>query len=151
MKARILLASVQQTHRRFRAILPEHELSCVSSFTDAKGALEADGFNLIIVGTHFDESKVFDLLRAVKADAKYARVPVICFRGVKFAATQDKSLLHIVEVACNEMGAAHFFDLVAFSDDAPGNAAVRRIINRVLESRADKGHSICPPKVNPRR
>jgi hypothetical protein len=88
--------------------------------------------SLIMVGTHFDGSRVFDRLRSVKTDAKYSRVPVICFRGIKFADTYDKSLLRIVEPACKEMGATHFFDLVAFPDDARGNADVQGIIDHVL-------------------
>jgi hypothetical protein len=35
------------------------------------------------------------------------------------------------------MGAAHFFDLVAFPDDARGNAEVRSVINRVLDGAAE--------------
>jgi hypothetical protein len=137
MKTRVLVASVQQAHRRLIAILGGHDLTFVSTLTEAEAALRADGFNLIMVGTHFDESKVFDLLRSVKADAKYSRVPVICFRGIKFAETYDKSLVQIVEMACKEMGAAHFFDLVAFPDDARGNAHVRSVINRVLDRTAE--------------
>jgi hypothetical protein len=137
MKTRVLVASVQQAHSRLIAILAGHELTFVSTFTDADAALKADGFNLIMIGTHFDESRFFDLLRSVKADAKYSRVPVICFRGIKFAETYDKSLLQIVELACKEMGAAHFFDLVAFADDAEGNAAVGSVINRVLDRAAE--------------
>ncbi len=93
--------------------------------------------SLIMVGTHFDGSRVFDRLRSVKTDAKYSRVPVICFRGIKFADTYDKSLLQIVEMACREMGAAHFFDLVAFADDAQGNAAVGSIITQLLSRERD--------------
>jgi hypothetical protein len=136
--ARILLACVQQAQRRLFAILPEHELRFVSTLADAKAALKADGFDLIMIGTHFDESRVFDLLRHLKSDRRYSTVPVICFRGIKFAGTQDKSLLHIIEVACKAMGAAYFFDLVAFGDDALGNAGVRSVINRVLEARAER-------------
>jgi hypothetical protein len=137
MKTRVLVAAVQQAHRRLIAILPGHELSFVSTFTDADAALKADGFNLLMVGTQFDESRVFDLLRSLKADANYSRIPVICFRGIKFAATYDKSLLQIVETACKEMGAAHVFDLVAFPDDARGNAHVRSVTNRVLDGAAE--------------
>jgi hypothetical protein len=133
-KARILLACVRQAYTRLFTILSAHELTYASTLSDAQAALKIDRFNLIMIGTRFDGSRMFDLLRYVKADDKYSRVPVICFRGMKFGDTEEKFIVRTVEMACKEMGANSFFDLLAFADDSLGNAGVRSIINRLLES-----------------
>jgi hypothetical protein len=132
-KARILLASVEAAHIRLAAILAGHELTFVTTLTDAQAALDTHNFDLVMIGTQFDESKVFDLLRCVRANGKYSGVPVICFRGVKFAAAEGKFMLRTIEMACREMGASCFFDLPAFVNDKLGNAKVRSIIRRVVE------------------
>jgi hypothetical protein len=132
-KVHILLASVEAAHTRLAAILAGHQLTFVTTLTDAQIALSKHNFDLIMIGTQFDESKVFDLLRCVRADGKYSAVPVICFRGVKFAATEGKFMLRTIEMACREMGASCFFDLPAFVNNKLGNAKVRSIIRRVVE------------------
>lgn len=79
---------------------------------------------------------MLDLLQLVRSDAKHARVPVICFRGILLQPySQRKGALDEVELACTAMGANEFFDLAPFSDDASGNAAVRRIIDELLHNR----------------
>jgi hypothetical protein len=131
-KARILLASAERAYTRLFSVLPDHELTYVRNFTDAETALKADGFDLIMIGSRFDEARMFDLLRFLKADSKYSEIPVICFRGLRFSAREDESLLRIVEMACKEMGASCFVDLAAFPHDEAGDGALRNVIDRLL-------------------
>lgn len=131
-RARILVACAERAYRRLLLILVDQELTYARNFTDAEAALKADGFDLIMIGSRFDESRMFDLLRYLKADPKYSAIPVICFRGIRFAAREDESLLRIVEMACKEIGANCFLDLAAFPHDKAGDDAVRNIINRLL-------------------
>ncbi len=131
--ARILLACAEPAYRRLTLILVDHELTYARNFTQAEAALKTRGFDLIMIGSRFDESRMFDLLCHLKADPKYSQIPVICFRGIRFAAREDESLLRIVEIACKEMGANCFLNLAGFSDDKAGNDAVRNIIDRLLE------------------
>ncbi|MBI4522428.1 MAG: hypothetical protein HY695_01305 [Deltaproteobacteria bacterium] len=133
-KPRILLACAPEPYTRLFAILSGRELTFVSTLTDAHAALKADHFDMIMIGVHFDESRMFDLLRYVRADAKYDRVPVVCFRGITVPNAKGKVVLEAVEVACKAMGANAFFDLMGFADDTVGNAAVRKIIDGFLES-----------------
>jgi hypothetical protein len=130
-KARILIACVPQAYTRLFAILAGHELCYVSRLSDAQAALRADRFNMIMVGVHFDESKMFDLVREVRADEKYGRVPIVCFRGVGLEDAKSKVIEANCEAACQAMGAS-FFDLTAFADDTIGNDAVRQLIYGVL-------------------
>ncbi len=131
-KPRILLACAERTYRRLVSVLPDHELTYARNFPDAEAALKANDFNLIMIGSRFDESRMFDLLRYLKADPNYSEIPVICFRGIRFAPYEDESLLRIVEMACKEVGASFFLDLAAFPDDEAGNDTLRRIIDRLL-------------------
>ena len=87
-----------------------------------------------LIGLHFDESRMFDLLRYVRADGKYARVPVVCFRGVVVPDAKGKIVLEAVELACKAIGANAFFDLTSFTDDTRGHAAVKRFIDGVFNA-----------------
>lgn len=137
-KTRILLACAEKAYTRLYAILSDHEITFVSTLADAEATLKGDDFNLIMIGTRFDGSRIFDLLRSVKRDARHSGLPVICFRGIKLTETKDKSLLRTVEMACKEMGANSFFDLLAFADDRLGNAGVRSIVNHLIERAQNK-------------
>ena len=137
-KSHILLACVQNGYTRLFAILTGHELTFVTTLADAHTALKAERFNMIMIGVNFDESRMFDLLQHVRADSKYSRVPVVCFRGIITPATEVKFALEEVELACNAMGANTFFDLMAFPDNNLGNAAVRNIITTLLGSEQEE-------------
>jgi hypothetical protein len=134
MKARILAACARQAYTRLFAILSDCELALVSTLADADAALKAGGFNLVMIGLHFDESRMFELLHDVRADAKYERVPVVCFRGIIASDGDVDFTLEAVQAACKAMGANAFFDLMAFTDDALGNAAIRKLVDRFLVS-----------------
>lgn len=105
MKARILLACAQQAHRRTLAILPGHELSFVGTSNDAEAALKANGYDLIMIGIHFDESRAFDLLR-YEGRRGLSEGAGDLFSRHQIHGTADKSLLRRVEMACKEIRAA---------------------------------------------
>ena len=132
-KARILVASLPRAYLRLFAILPGHELSFVRTLSEAQVALERDHFNMVMIGVHFDESRMFELLRYVRADKRYASVPVVCFRG---GASEDAKSMDVeakCEAACKAMDTA-YFDLTSFADDSQGNAAVRKLVYDMLGS-----------------
>jgi DNA-binding NtrC family response regulator len=130
-KSQILIACLPQAYTRIFAILPGHELSFASTLSDAKEAIGTQHFNMIMIGVHFDESNMFDLLHHVRADDKHGQVPVVCFRGIEREDAKSKNLEANCETACTAMGAS-YFDLTAFADDERGNAAVRQIICDLL-------------------
>jgi CheY-like chemotaxis protein len=137
-KPRILLACVRQAYTRLFAILSGHELEFVTTLIEAQAALKGNPFDLVMIGLHFDESRMFDLLEQVRADARYARVPVVCFHGILSANPQDDLKLEPIEVACKALGANVFFDLLAYPDDTAGNAAIRSIVNRVINTESNQ-------------
>jgi hypothetical protein len=131
-KARILVACDPHAYARLFAVLTGQELILTTTRPDADAALKGDGFDLVMIGVHFDESRMFDFLRHVRADDRYARVPVACFRGVVVPEAQARLGMDAVGTASRAMGADAFFDMVTFADDAPGNAAVRKIVEGLL-------------------
>jgi CheY-like chemotaxis protein len=131
-KARILVACVRRAYTRLFAILSGRELAFVDTLAEAQAALKAGGFDLVLIGLYFDESRMFDLLRHIRADEKYDRVPVVCFRGVTAPDGQSQLGLEGVGAACDALRASAFLDLLAFPDDATGNAALRKTIEDFL-------------------
>jgi hypothetical protein len=130
-KARILIACMPQAYTRLFAILAGHELSFATTLGDAQIALNGDRFDMIMVGVHFDESKMFDLLQVVKADGRQGQARLVCFRGIEAESDKSRILEANCQAACEAMDAA-FFDLAAFADDTHGNDAVRQIIRGLL-------------------
>ena len=136
-KARILVGCARRVYTRLFAILSGHDLAFVSTLSDARAALKAGDFHLIMIGLSFDESRMFDLLQYIRADAKYDRVPVVCFRGI----IEGNFASEGIKAACQAMGANAFFDLLAYSDDAVGNAALRKIIDELLDASQTEAES----------
>ena len=48
------------------------------TFGEAVRELRKDGYQLVIIGMHFDESRMFELLRYVRGLRQYNDVPVMC-------------------------------------------------------------------------
>lgn len=86
-KKRILVASAHAAYKRLFAILPGYDLRFVETLAEAQSALKADDFSLIMIGIYFEQSKMFELLRYIKSDRKYADIPVVCFRGILLSGT----------------------------------------------------------------
>ena len=130
-KKRILVASAHNAYKRLFVILPGYDLRFVGTLAEAQSALKADDFSLIMIGIYFEQSKMFELLRYIKSDRKYADIPVVCFRGIPLSGSFDVKPL---ELRCRALGASAFLDLTAFTDDGFGNAALRSRLISLLYS-----------------
>jgi len=107
-------------------------------------ALEAAaaGVDLIIAGTYFDNGRMFDLLRQLKASAQTRSIPVLCVRAVSardFLRTQTPqptlASLQVVASASEALGAAGYVDLHARRDAvgaAPANAELLGAVRQHL-------------------
>jgi hypothetical protein len=98
------------------------EVRFVRTVAEACLALVQSGFDLVAVGVYFDDSQMFDLIRAIRQNYTEAGLPILCVRGHPgFTAVTSRTL----EVAVKTLGANEFIDLVHFADEAAGNAALR--------------------------
>ena len=100
------------------------------TMAEAIAALEEWRPDFVIIGMRFDESRMFELLRYIRSEARYRALPVVCLRvnanvlaGLTVAG---------VKLAARELGADLFLDFQAFPDDPAGNAQIRGAIDAVI-------------------
>ena len=106
---RVLVADVREADDKIRECLPGHDMVFVRTLSDAIRALRADGFKLVIIGMHFDESRMFELLQYVKALPEYKEVPVICVQCMEVALAD--AVLKNMDDAVKALGGTAFVDL----------------------------------------
>ena len=69
----------------------------------------AQGVDIIVCGIHFDDSRMFELLRAIKADPGLSKTPFVCVRLV--GSNLAPAVIQSLEISCALLGAAKFIDL----------------------------------------
>ncbi|HYL91289.1 MAG TPA: hypothetical protein VEU32_21240 [Burkholderiales bacterium] len=107
--SRVLVADVAEADATIRECLPGHELNFVRTLADAVRELRKNGYPLIVIGMHFDESRMFELLRYVRGLPQYKDTPVICVQ-CKEVMLSD-SVLKNMEDAVKALGGTAFVDL----------------------------------------
>lgn len=126
---KILVADVPQMDVRYTAALAGWEIAFVRTMSEARHALAAERYDLVAMGVYFDDSQMFDLLRAIRSDDTRGKVPIVCVRGRPgFTAITGRTL----EMTVKALAADEFIDLLHFSDDEAGNAALRASVERLL-------------------
>ncbi|MEC4723826.1 hypothetical protein RY831_32430 [Noviherbaspirillum sp. CPCC 100848] len=83
-------------------------LNFCTSMHEATKRLD-DGADVIVCGTHFDESSMFDLLRLAKSLPRVRAVPFLCVRVLD--GELDNTAFQGISIACCALGAAGFVDL----------------------------------------
>jgi DNA-binding NtrC family response regulator len=126
MRKRILVGAVR-ARERLANILAGHDLVFVQTLAEACSVLESQKFDMVLIGTRFDESRMFDLLRYIKADKTLADVPVVCIHGVQ-GSRATKVVLEGMTLACEALGAAGFHDFINYPKDEAGNVQIRHIL-----------------------
>ena len=127
MAKTILVADRPDSDRRLAAILAGHELVFARTLAEALRALRGRRFDLVLVGVHFDESRMFDLMRGLTEGTQ-----VVCVRTQQF---QSHAItLEGLEIAAKALGCALFLDLTWYADDETGNGAVRKLLEALLSS-----------------
>jgi CheY-like chemotaxis protein len=129
MKKRILVAD-GDADSRLHAILRGCELSFAHSLEQATLAALTREFDLILIDMHFDDSRMFDLLRHLRSDNRLGGTPVICMRTHRFewANITGEGL----EIAVKALGGQAFIDLAKFGTDGEADAAIRKVIDGFL-------------------
>jgi DNA-binding response OmpR family regulator len=126
----ILVADVPSMDTRYAAAFTGSHVLYVRTMSDARAALEAGRCDLVVIGVYFDDSRMFDLVRAVRNDEIHNEVPIICVRGSPgFTAVTTRTL----EMAVTALSADAFVDLLHFDDEQAGDAALREAVRRYLK------------------
>jgi len=132
MDKKVLIADVPQARARVAAVLVRERLVFVHTLAAALKALAGQDFDLVLIGMHFDDSRMFDLLREVRAGSRNGAVPVVCYRmrPLAFMALSTQ----VIEVTVKALGALSFIDLANLATDEDGNEALARLVAAATES-----------------
>lgn len=112
--ARILILQDEPSWRAaLRGCLePKHELLLVENRKIALEALRKESVDLIISRVHLRTDDVFQFLREIKSDIVLARIPVICFCGLR--SRMANLTRGAVEAASLTMGADAYLSIEDF-------------------------------------
>jgi hypothetical protein len=127
----VLVAAIPVAAERLCRLLPDQRTICPANLAEAQAALARERFALAIMGVHFDESRMFDLISSARASALNRDVPIVCVLGVK--RKMSKLTVHLLHETIDGMSGCHFFDLTMIADDATGNALVRGLLMDYLQ------------------
>ena len=132
MDKKVLIADVPQVQARVAAVLVRERLVFVHTLAAALKALAGEDFDVVLIGMHFDDSRMFDLLREVRAGSRNGAVPVVCYRmrPLAFMALSTQ----VIEVTVKALGALSFVDLASLATDEDGNEALARLVAAATES-----------------
>ena len=125
MDKRVLVADVPEVQARVAAVLARDRVVFVHTLATALDALGGADFDLVLIGLHFDDSRMFDLVREVRAGRRNQAVPIVCWRMRPFAFPIS---MHVIEVTVKALGAQSFADLAAHATEADGNAALALLV-----------------------
>jgi hypothetical protein len=109
--APILVADLPESFEAFRdALTSSHPLVHASTFAQARAAL-ADPPALVVCGCHFEEGRMYDVLRYLKALPGYGNVLFLAVRCVP-GELLDDALYESVKIAVRALGGNAFVDLL---------------------------------------
>jgi PleD family two-component response regulator len=131
MPPRILVADTSANDRRLSAILAGQDVMFARTIGEAQRVLAQQQFDLVMIGVHFDDSRMFDLVRHVRAGGHHAGKPVACVRSHRFISAAAISLEGL-EIAARALACNIFLDLTKYPDGAHGNAEVRKLLDALL-------------------
>jgi DNA-binding NtrC family response regulator len=98
--ANVLIADVPELEDVFRSCFGlAHDVTYVPSYADAMDAISASRFDLIVVGMHFDESRMFDVIRFARLQGRNRDTPIVAVRGTPsdFSDGTREAIEHAVE------------------------------------------------------
>jgi hypothetical protein len=106
---RVLVADIPEMDEKIRDCLPGHDLTFVRTMYDAISKLRHDGFQLVVIGLNFDESRMLELLQYVRGLPIYKDVPVVCVHADHL--NLSEAVIRNIDVAVKALGGIGFLDL----------------------------------------
>ena len=106
---KVLVASVPELDEKIRECLPGHRLTFVRTMYEAITALRHDGFQLVVIGLEFDESRMLELLQYVRGLPAYRHAPVVCVYAEQL--NLSEAAMKNIDVAVKALGGVAFLNL----------------------------------------
>jgi len=111
---KVLVADVPEGATRVaRCLGLKHDISVTHSLSDALSKIKSTDFDLIVSGVHFDESRMFELLNAVRNHQSLKSKPFVCIRELESTLFDDNK--DGIVMAANHMDAC-FLDTLNLND-----------------------------------
>lgn len=107
--ARILVADVPAGISTIRNVIKDGATVIGAETIDSAVLALHQGVDAILCGIHLEESRMFDLLRVVKADPRFRAVPFKCFRDLE--SELPPTFLESLDISCKALGAIGFIDM----------------------------------------
>jgi hypothetical protein len=127
----VLVATVPAAAERLSRLLLGQRVVCPVNLTEAQAALSRESFALAVMGVHFDESRMFDLVSSARASPLNRDVPIICVLGVR--RKMSKLTVQLLQETISGMAGCQFLNLTVITDDEAGNALVRGMLGEHLQ------------------
>jgi hypothetical protein len=77
---RIVLAATELALPLLRAALTEHELLEAKTMQQAERFVLEDSIELFVIGVHFDDSRVMDLVTLIRLRPEHKKTPILVIR-----------------------------------------------------------------------
>jgi hypothetical protein len=135
MKYRIVVAIRPEDAGLMREVMgDEFDLVMCTSLQEAQSALAPD-VDMIACGVHFDDGRMFDLLKYVKADQTLCAIP---FWGVlRDEGMLSSAITRGIRTAMKTLGANGLFNLSQMRTDDQPDILYRQLRAALLQSLAD--------------
>lgn len=134
--AKVLIAATPQSRRRLNELLSDHfELFHAATIKQAlKSAREVQPHAIICTLT-FDDSRMFDFLKAVKDDSLISSIPFITCRE---ASALPKVVAESIETATHYLGSTLYLDLIRLNERGRGNEGALLVKDCLLKPNPSK-------------
>lgn len=128
----ILIADVPEGAEAVKAVLsPLHDLVLVHNLTAATRLIANVDFDAVIAGTLFDDSRMIELLRVVRAEPRFADKPFVAVRVLPTTMTPE--LEANAKQMATVLGANAYITVDDFPKDANFNEELLKRIMPTLE------------------
>jgi hypothetical protein len=126
----IVVADRPEAFDVLRATLPGGvQLASAATLAEARNAVRPDT-PLVVCGCHFDDGRMYDLLRYLQAHPPLARVPFLTIRALE--GELDDAMYESVKIATQALGGVGFVDLYRWGRRYGEAEASRRLTERIL-------------------
>jgi hypothetical protein len=127
----VLVAAIPVAVERLCRLLPDQRTICPANIVEAQVALARERFALAIMGVHFDDSRMFDLISYARASPLNRSVPIVCVLGMR--RKLSSLTVRLLQETINGMSGCQFLNLTLSADDDVGNALVRDVLMEYLD------------------
>jgi hypothetical protein len=127
----VLVAAIPAAAERLCRLLSDQRVVSPATLPEAQAALARERFALAVMGVHFAESRMFDLISYARASALNRDVRIVCVLGVR--RNISPLTVHLLQETIDAMPGCVFLNLVAIPDHEGGNVLVRGTLMEYLQ------------------